>query len=221
MMSEITEADVLQAILPRLEEEGYAVYLHPNRPLVPSFLKEYVPDAIAIRADKSLAIEIVLRQTAENRERIQRIASMFQGQDRWELRVYWGSPTDSQQSLQVQTPEAIKARIAELRDLGRRGHLEPALLLGWATLEALARATMTREFGRPQSPGRIVEILAREGHITPTEADSLRQLSDKRNKLIHGELQVRVSNEEVGAFANILDMLASQLGSPADVQAAS
>ena len=79
MTSEITEADVLQAVLPRLEEEGYAVYLHPNRPLVPPFLKDYVPDAIALRADKSLAIEIVLRQTVENRERIQHIASMFQG----------------------------------------------------------------------------------------------------------------------------------------------
>jgi uncharacterized protein YutE (UPF0331/DUF86 family) len=210
-MSENTEADVLQALLPRLEEEGYAVYLHPSRPLVPPFLKEYAPDAIALRADKNLAIEIVLRQTPANKERVQRVAKLFEGQDKWELRVYWGSPTEPQNALQIQTPEAIKGRIAELRDLADKGHLEPALLLAWATFEALARATLAREFGRPQSPGRIVEILAREGHITPTEADRLRQLSDKRNKLIHGELEVRVSKEEILAFTGVLDTLVGQL----------
>ena len=212
-MTENTEADVLQALLPQLEEEGYAVYVHPNRPLVPSFLKDYVPDVIALRPDKNIAIEVILRQTPENKERVQRIAKMFEGQDKWELRVYWGGPTEVQRSLQVQTPEAIKARIAELRDLGDKGHLGPALLLGWATFEALARATMLSEFERPQSPGRIVEILAREGHITPTEADHLRRLSDKRNKLIHGELQVRISKKEFLEFAGILDALLSQLAS--------
>jgi hypothetical protein len=211
MMSESTEADVLQSLLPRLEEEGYAVYLHPNRRLVPPFLKDYAPDAIALRADKNLAIEVVLRQTRTNEERIQRIARLFEGQDKWELRVYWGSPTEPQNPLQVQTPEAIKGRIAELRDLAEKGHLEPALLLAWATFEALARATLAHEFERPQSPGRIVEILAREGHVTPTEADHLRQLSDKRNKLVHGELQVRVSKNEILVFAGVLDTLVGQL----------
>lgn len=210
-MSESTEADVLQALLPRLEEEGYAVYLHPNRLLVPPFLKDYAPDAIALRADKSLAIEIVLRQTSDNKERLQRIARLFEGQDKWELRVYWGGPTDTRIPLQIQTPEVIEARIAQLRDLAAKGHLEPALLLGWAIFEALARATLSHEFERPQTPGRIVEILAREGHVTPTEADDLRRLSDKRNKLIHGELQVRVSKEEVLAFASLLDTLVGQL----------
>jgi hypothetical protein len=210
-MIESTEADVLQALLPQLEEEGYAVYVHPNRPLVPSFLKGYVPDLIALRSDKNIAIEVIVRQTPENKERVQQIAKLFEGQDKWELRVYWGGPTEVQRSLQVQTPESIKARIAELRDLGEKGHPGPALLLGWATFEALARATMLGEFERPQSPGRIVETLAREGHITPTEADHLRRLSDKRNKLIHGELQVRISRKEILEFAGILDTLLSQL----------
>jgi hypothetical protein len=220
-MSEITEADVLEALLPQLDEEGYTVYLHPSRLLVPAFLKDYQPDAIALRADKNLAIEIALRQTADNQERLQRIAKAFEGQDKWELRVYWGSPTALQRSLEIQTPEAIKARIAELRDLGDKGHLGPALLLGWATFEALARATMSREFGRPQSPGRIVEILAREGHVTPTEADRLRQLSDKRNKLMHGELQVHVTAEEIQGFAGVLDALLRELGSPVSAPAPS
>jgi uncharacterized protein YutE (UPF0331/DUF86 family) len=210
-MSESTEADVLQALLPQLEEEGYTVYLHPNRPLIPSFLKGYAPDAIALRPDKNLAIEIALRQTDDNKERIQRIARMFQGQDKWELRVYWGGPTSPHAPLRVQTPEEIEARIAQLRVLGDKGHLEPALLLAWATFEALARATLSREFERPQTPGRIVEILAREGYVTPTEADQLRRLSDKRNKLVHGELQVRVSKEEIAAFEEVLNTLLAQV----------
>jgi uncharacterized protein YutE (UPF0331/DUF86 family) len=187
---------------------------------VPPFFKDYVPDAIALRPDKNLAIEVILRQTADNKERVQRIAKMFEGQDKWELRVYWGSPTDIRASLQVQTPEAIKARIDELRQLGDKEHLEPALLLGWATFEALARATMSHEFRRPQSPGRIIEVLAREGYVTPTEADSLRRLSEKCNMLVHGELQVRVSKGEIQAFVGVLDALLTQLANPVGAQSA-
>jgi uncharacterized protein YutE (UPF0331/DUF86 family) len=79
---------------------------------------------------------------------------------------------------------------------------------------------MSEEFRRPQSPGRIIEVLAREGHVTPTEADRLRRLSEKRNKLIHGELQVRVSREEIQGFVAILDTLLHQLAGPVSIRSA-
>jgi uncharacterized protein YutE (UPF0331/DUF86 family) len=72
-----------------------------------------------------------------------------------------------------------------------------ALLLAWAALEASARANAPETFSRPQSTARLVEVLANEGQITPSEADRLRDISRKRNLLAHGDFQTAVSADEV------------------------
>lgn len=210
-MSDSTESEVLRALLPQFEEEGYEVYVHPNRTLLPSFLKGYVPDAIALRNDKNIAIEIALRKTPQKAETIERLTQMFEGQEKWQFRVYWGSPTEPQTALESQAKEVIRDRIGEVRELRTKRSYGAALLMGWAIFEAVARATMLEEFARPQSAGRLVEILARDGSITPTEADRLRVLAQKRNALIHGDLQVAVSDEEITNFVSVLETLLKQV----------
>jgi uncharacterized protein YutE (UPF0331/DUF86 family) len=98
-------------------------------------------------------------------------------------------------------------RIAEIRQLITTNNLSPALLLAWASFEAVGRMLAPDQFQRPQSPGRLVQLLASEGYLTPTEADKLRTLATKRNTIIHGELQTAVSREDVEDFARILDTL--------------
>ena len=68
------------------------------------------------------------------------------------------------------------------------------------------------QFERPQTPGRLVEVLATEGFLTPTEADRLRQLVDKRNRLVHGELQIRATKAELDAFTRTLENLLDMVG---------
>ena len=80
----------------------------------------------------------------------------------------------------------------------------PALLLAWATVEATARLLATKHFERPQTPGRLVQVLASEGILTPTEADDLRVLAEKRNNFIHGELQTPITKAEIERIASIL-----------------
>ena len=91
-------------------------------------------------------------------------------------------------------------------------HFCPAFLLAWATFEAIARVLIPSQMQRPQTPGRLVQVLASEGYLTPTEADSLRLLADKRNKLIHGELRTRISKSEVNRIADVLSMLVKIVG---------
>jgi uncharacterized protein YutE (UPF0331/DUF86 family) len=101
----------------------------------------------------------------------------------------------------------VMKRLTEVRKLATAGHFEPSLLLGWATLEAVARAVVSEKFAKPQSPGRIVETLAMDGYITPTEADQVRALVTKRNRLIHGALDVRVSATEIENFVRTIERL--------------
>ena len=65
--------------------------------------------------------------------------------------------------------------LSEVKQIAAEGHIEPAMLMAWATFEALARALLTKQFGRPQTPGRLVQTLAAEGYLTPSEADQCGQ----------------------------------------------
>ena len=211
MNEEATEFDVLQQLVPELEAEGYEVFLHPNRPLLPGFLRDYAPDAIARRGDKNLVIE-VFRKSPDSEQKAERIVSLFKGQDDWELRVVWITPSGPARTVQPQTRSIIRKRTTEISELTNGGHFGPALLLAWATLEAVGRLLASSQFQRPQTPGRLVQVLASEGYITPTEADHLRLLAEKRNKLIHGELQTRITKSEVSRFADILAMMVKMIG---------
>jgi|ERR1051325_10533316 uncharacterized protein YutE (UPF0331/DUF86 family) len=123
------------------------------------------------------------------------------------MRVVVARPTTGPRSLQRQSKDAIKQSADEMTTLIRGDHYRAALLMGWSTFEALARATMPSDFERPQSPGRLVQLLAQEGYVTPDEADTLRKLADKRNVLIHGNVMTDVSKTEVELFAAILGNL--------------
>ena len=126
MTTETTEIDVLDRLVPELEADGYEVYLHPSKPLIPGFLGDFRPDAIALRHDKNLVVE-VLRRSSSASQNLARIAALLQGREKWELRVLWVEPTSQQDVLQIQDVDTIKARIAEVRILigggGTRGRL--------------------------------------------------------------------------------------------------
>ncbi len=165
-----------------------------------------MPDVIARRSDKNLAVKVI-RESSESKKKAEKIASLFKGQDDWELRVVWVTPAAPVRKVQTQTLATIRKRIRDIKVLVNAGHSGPALLLAWATLEAIGRVLASKQFQRPQTPGRLVQVLATEGYLTPTEADNLRLLADKRNKLIHGELQTRITKSEVNRFVDVLSMM--------------
>ena len=209
MMADDLESDILQRLAADLQAEGYEVFTQPGRSLVPRFLGNYIPDAIARRESKSIAIELTRRSPGSERK-VSELVKLFEGQKDWEFRVIWVEPATSGGKLQVQSRTAIAERVAEIRQLISTSHFSSALLLAWASFEAVGRLLAPDQFQRPQTPGRLVQVLASEGYLTPTEADKLRALASKRNTIIHGELQTSVSREEVEEFAGILDTL-SQL----------
>jgi len=209
------ESEILSGLTPELEAEGYEVFLQPAPPLTPAFLGDVRPDAIAIRGDKKLLIEIV-RSGAKSERRLSDLNRLVSEHPGWELRVILVSPSSTPEPVPVQSPTAIRNRIAETERLLAQGFAGAAFLLGWATFEAVSRALMTDEFRTAQTPGRLIEVLAASGFLTPSEADQLRQLSKSRNALVHGELAIDIRPSEVHELAEILGTLVSMVerGSP-------
>ena len=158
MSGKATEFDLLQELVPELQAEGYEVYLQPSRPLLPAFLEGFRPDIIARRGDKNLVVEVI-RKSPESKKRVKKIAGLFKGQDNWELRVVWATPVAPVRKIQTQTLSTIQKQIRDIKALANTGHFGPALLLAWATLEAIGRVLVSKQFQRPQTPGRLVQVL--------------------------------------------------------------
>lgn len=213
-MTQTSEEQVLQREIERLESEGYDVFVHPRAPLVPEFLGDFVPDAVATGRGKKIVLEVAKPSTQKS-ERLKDVAARFAQQREWELKVLFVTPTSSGTTLPVQSRQAIEEALGEIEQLREVKALRAAFLLAWATFEAEGRASIQGRFDRPQTPGRLVEVLGQEGLLTPSETDQVRALSEKRNRLIHGDLGVDISADDLQRLIGVLRQLSAGVGTKA------
>jgi hypothetical protein len=204
-----TEADILAATARKLEEEGYDVVVGPSASLLPDALKPFRPDGIAIGKSPNLVIEVA-NEGPRDAKRVADLQRALKATPDWRLHLVLGGGSPS-----LEIAQADERSIAAVLDRASKLIVaEPAaaLLLAWAALEALSRSRMPHDFARPQSPGRIVERLASEGIITPSEATLLRSMAMKRNTFIHGDLAQRAATAELESFLSLIQRL---MNSPA------
>ena len=210
MSHEASEATLLESVLPELEAEGFEVFANPSPPILPPFMRGHSPDAIALRKDKKLAIE-VLREGVPSNRRLDKLRELFSQHKDWELRVYWVSPSSIRRAIEGASRNVIELSIKAIEELAADGRTRPALLMAWATFEAIGRAILPDRLQRPQTPGRLIEVLAAEGHVTPTEADNLRRMAESRNHLIHGGLETSVPEADLQRFIDVLKTLCNSI----------
>lgn len=201
-MNSQVEKSVLEKVAADLRADGYEVSLNPRSLDLPSFMRGYVPDAVAFGSKKNIAIEVSRR-----RKKLVEIQKLFEDQSNWELKLVIVSSNERQGALKIQKIEVIEKKISEVLVLVEQGQVETALLLCWATFEAIARFVSSEQFLRAQTPGRIVQLLGHQGYITPQEVELLERLAKVRNRLIHGELNARASSSEVREFVHILRLV--------------
>jgi hypothetical protein len=191
------EAAVFQTVVPNLEAEGFQVFLHPSRAMLPPFMHSYAPDAIAVKLDKKLAIEVTLSgEPAE--AKIQRLKDLISGHPDWELRVYYyASPGMVDLEFPITSKSIILDNLDSLFKVYEKAGSVPALLTGWSIFEAAARSLIPANVTKPQTPAGLVQVLAADGYVTPEEANSLRRLGQRRNEAAHGRLDVTLDREEL------------------------
>ncbi|MCC8940730.1 hypothetical protein CI1B_67900 [Bradyrhizobium ivorense] len=213
MSNTAIEDQVLQREITRLESEGYDVFVQPRAPLVPEFLGDYVPDAVATGNGKKIVLEVA---RSSGSEKLKEVAARFAKQREWELKVLLVAPTSSGKTVPVQSRQAIDGAIEEIEQLGQLNALRAAFLLAWATFEAEGRASFAETLDRPQAPARLVQVLGQEGVLTPAEADRMRVLSDQRNQLVHGDLGTEIKSEDLLWLVGILRKMAAMDQMPAN-----
>ena len=210
-----SETEVIETLLPRYRAEGFDVYVNPSRAILPPFLQSYQPDAIALKKDRKIAIEVIGSRPA-SAGKIKRLESLFAGQNEWELQVFYASSLTSAGKPVIETAAAIEEAIQRVSDLKAAGHFLPALVMAWATFEAVGRALLPEQFEQPQISARLIEVLASEGYVTPQEASVLRDASSVRNAVVHGTLNPKLDSDLLERFVEVLKLQAALL---AEVQA--
>jgi hypothetical protein len=205
----VSEPDVLDAVLADYEAEGFDVFVDPSPAVLPAFLRKHRPDAVAMRPDRKIAIEIKRSERQQN-DQVDQLRELVSTHPEWELRVFYVVPRSSVDAIDIATPLAIDRAIQQVERFKNAYPPGSSLIIGWSVLEAIARSILPTQLGRAQPATRLVEVLATEGLVTPSEADALRTVAAVRNVTAHGKLDTVVEPQVTDTFIGILRTL-SQL----------
>ena len=225
MMSEsqLWESSILRNLQQVSEARGLKFYINPPREVVPAFLGDFQPDAIAVGSDGGIIIEVKNRRSPASEQQLAAIARRVSDQKGWEFRaIYLNPPMDGTPPIPKPTPQQLQARFSEIEALTNAGHSGAALVTAWAVLESLARlASANSEARIPKgfSPIQAVQTLAEEGYIENDAADCLREMAKLRNAVVHGDFSVDVTAEQVESLLKQLQRIASDIMSAAPERA--
>ena len=205
-MSEYEQAEkaVLDAHEPAWRAQGYTVLRRPSGSSLPSFLHSYEPDALLLGRTPTVVVEVVRKGQPHVESRIRRLKELLSGHPDWRLEILYAG--EEPELLPVVTTEVLQQLLIDVRALSATD-ARAGLLMLWSTLEALGRRIEPKGMERPQSPGRVVELLAGMGAIVPSEADTLRRVARLRNRLIHGDLEISPSERDLREALDVAESL--------------
>jgi hypothetical protein len=213
--NELLESSALRELKLLAKERGFEFILHPVGDVIPGFLGGYEPDAIVKRPDGGgIIVEVKGVGRSSSDRWLSEISKRVSRESGWEFRVIVAAPVTRPAPLPEPTPEQIATRLREIDDLADTGHHVPALILGCAVLEALARLASIHDGSEhlgPVSPVQAIQVLAQEGYLENDVAADLRRMTSLRNALVHGDLAADVSAEQVAALIERLRMIAADV----------
>lgn len=205
------EADILRVLRSRYERRGYTFVSRPTLDLLPDFLKNYRPDAIAIAGDERIIIELKSSQNPSSDKRLAQLAKQVAAYPNWKLEVFYAGnftrPVYDKPDI-----NSLQQLINEVEALLSAGFTRPALIMAWAAIEAAARALGSEAQHRsgPRIPSEVIEWLAREGHIDAPTGRILRNMIKTRNAIVHGDLKAPLQGHELLILTTALRTLLEQ-----------
>ena len=208
----LQESGALRDLRRMSEARGMTFYMQPPRKIVPEFLGNYRPDAIALGSDGGIIIEVKHRRSRRDEMQLAEISRRVSGQKGWEFRVIYLNSSYDKTPIGKPTWPQLYAALGESEALAAGGHHGAALVGAWAVLEALARLAGDGDAGPSSgSPLQAVQALAADGFVEKAVADRLRGLVGLRDAVVHGDLSVKVPADQVEALARDLRAIASEV----------
>jgi len=213
--AETRERVILDRLKETYEQQGYEFFAYPPRELVPPFLGDFRPDAIALKTGEGIIIEVKSRRRGGQEPGLAEIAELVSAQSNWQFMVFFEEDRPEDVVRIVRSTSAqISAQVDEIQRLASSGHYRAAFMLGWAALEAIARAIMATQgvsSERPYSPLQAIQSLEMNGFLDSNAARHLQAKAKLRDAAVHGDFSVEIDSESVEFLIQQLRALASSL----------
>jgi uncharacterized protein YutE (UPF0331/DUF86 family) len=219
--AQLWESNVLRNLQLTSEARGLKFYVNPPRELVPKFLGDFRPDAIALGPEGGIIIEVKHRRSSASEKQLAAIAKKVSSQKGWEFRAIYLNPrADETPPIAMPSPDQLQAMFREIKALMKSRHPAAALVTAYAVLESLARLASSGDNGmlKAFSAAQAVQTLAEQGYIESETADNLREMAKLRNAVVHGDLSVTVPAQQVASLLRQLEAIASDIMSVASKQ---
>ncbi len=110
----LSENNALRNLQRASEARGLTFYLNPPRKVVPDFLGNYQPDAIARGSEGGVVIGVMRRKSHEGETQLAEISRRISRQKGWEFRVIYLSPSaDGTSPIEKPTWPQLHAALEE------------------------------------------------------------------------------------------------------------
>ena len=216
------EWNLLNSLKSRYEAEGFEFIIDPPVDRLPSFLRQYHPDAIARTSLGESGVVIGIKeikgsvQKAENLTQLARELAKHKG---WRLDIVLADRAFQEGWLLVPSLAELQMEFSALkRDFAKLaagedsiGDLKFQLLFGWSLFEAAGRRVLLEnDIDLPKdalnSKG-VIDNLVVEGLISDDDATAAIDLLRLRNLITHGYLKQPVSADDLGALFGLIEKL--------------
>lgn len=206
------ELDLLASLRRQYEAKGFSFEMEPDLRGLPDFLGSYVPDAIARKAGENVAIEVRKSRSRASEFSLQQIRSRFDGHPDWTFAVAYAAE-DPLKTLTIKPAAvpAIRRQLADVRALITQGQNRAAFLLAWSLLEATLLNVEGEQEARPRTPASVLQGLAMLGRIEPETERRLRSAILLRNAVVHGDLTMEPTKQDVDTLANVIEEALSEV----------
>jgi len=193
-MKEVIEqaANKAREIASIFERDGYQVFIEPTIEQVPIDLGSYRPDLVAIKGEQGIVVEIKVSLKRLPTKKFNEISNMVSSHKGWKFALVT-LDDDLNNILSVanaRLPNAdeLKKRLDDVNKLIMLDMLPSALVLLWAQIESWLRikADKNGEKLNLLQPKRLINFLYSYGELSMEQVDSLNELMQLRNKLVHG-----------------------------------
>ncbi len=198
------------------KSKGYEVIIEPKNSTIPSFIRNFQPDLIALSDNDNVVIEVKSSDSKTDFKLLEELANIVNSKDNWRFELVFTNPKNRlniENELVVIDLVKIKNRIIECESLINSNSYDSAFLIGWATLEAAIRMRLTslneKEIDVKKPPLHLIKNLFSYGIINQSLLRKIEVLNQYRNKLIHG-FEVKITKDFVLDILELIENLTGQ-----------
>lgn len=203
----LAERAVLDKVEPEFWADGYRLVREPGPSDLPPFLAElpFRLDAIAVGREPSLVVEVLRKEGGVRTGKIKKLRSLLESQKNWELYLLYFSSIDP---VLETVPRATAAEAVEAARKVAGVDPRAAVLFAWSIIEAAARDRIEAAGSAPLHPRALAGLLAEEGYVDQEQGLRMFDLSNTRNRVAHGQIDVIPSPEDVDLALDVAERVA-------------